>query len=158
MHYSQQSKLMFDDFYEMYYHLFSTIGLSVDSNQYLYDQDTGNVLKFKDKAIKATVIPIPIYAGKNDILFEPEKNYNLIVSILGYYIDKETALGDEDNIGFIAQYIEETPDKEKQRVVIKTKKGDLVTSYYRNIYLSYIEAIFILNELIVDLSNFDSDF
>ena len=44
----------------------------------------------------------------------------------------------------------------RQRVVIRTKKGDLYTQYYYNIYLAYIEAIFLLSENFeYDLSNFD---
>ena len=157
MNFLPNGKVSFNDIYELYYHLFTEIGLSISPNQYLYDQDTGIELRFKDKYIKATVHPIPIYSGKNDIIFDPSKNYNLMVSLLGYYIDKESNNTEQsDNIGFIAQYIEETPGREKQRVVIKTKRGEIKSQFYFNIYLGYIEIIFILSgNFLPDLSNFD---
>lgn len=158
MNFLANGKMSFTDIYEMYYHLFTTIGLSINSNGYLYDQDTCELLKYKDCYIKATVHPVPIYAGRHDIVFEPMKNYNLMVSMLGYFIDKESNSDDGDNIGFIAQYIEETPDREKQRVVVKTHKGLFASQYYTNIYLGYIEVIFALSgNFIPDLSNFDCE-
>lgn len=148
-------KIMFDDMYELYYHLFLEIGLSINGNNYLYDQDTEIPLMYKDKYIKATTFPVPIYAGRNDIVFDPSQNYNLMVSILGYYIDKESNSDSGDNIGFIAQYIEDN-DIEMQRVVVKTKNGDYASQFYHNIFLGYIEIIFLLaHSFNVDLSNFD---
>lgn len=148
-------KIMFDDMYELYYHLFLEIGLSINCNNYLYDQDTEILLMYKDKYIKATTFPVPIYAGRNDIVFDPSQNYNLMVSILGYYIDKESNSDSGDNIGFIAQYIEDN-DIEMQRVVVKTKNGDYASQFYHNVFLGYIEVIFLLaHSFNVDLSNFD---
>lgn len=159
MKFLQDGRVMFDDMYEMFYHLFTEIGLSINNNQYLYDQDTGIELKYKDKYIKSTVVPIPIYAGKNDIVFDPVKNYNLMVSLLGYFIDKEANNPEGDRIQFIAQYIEDDQNREKQRVVIKTRNGDFASNFYRNIYLGYIEIIFILaDNFIPNLVNFDCEF
>lgn len=159
MNYLANGKVTFDDVYEMFYHLFTEIGLGISNNQYLYDQDTGIELRFKDKYIKATVHPIEIYAGRNDIVFDPARNYNLMVTLFGYYIDKESHDPDGDKIGFIAQYIENefaSKERERQRVVVKTSRGDIASQYYYNIYLGYIECIFILSEnFSVDLSNFD---
>ena len=133
-------KIMFDDMYELYYHLFLEIGLSINGNNYLYDQDTEIPLMYKDKYIKATTFPVPIYAGRNDIVFDPSQNYNLMVSILGYYIDKESNSDSGDNIGFIAQYIEDN-DIEMQRVVVKTKSGDYFSQFYHNIDLSNFDLV-----------------
>lgn len=156
MNFTPQGKVMFQDIYEMYYHLFTEIGLGINSDQYLYDQDNGTVLRYKDKYLKATVQPVEIYAGKTDMIFDPVKNYNLIVSILGYYLDKEANNPEGDNIGFIAQFIEDDSTREKQRVVVKTRRGDYISSFYYNIYLAYIEVIFLLSDnFVVDLSNFD---
>lgn len=153
MNFTGNGFVIFDDIYEMYYNLFTTIGLAVNQNQYLYDQDNGNIIRFKDKYIKATVQPVTIYAGRNDILFEPARNYQLIIALLGYYIDKNA-----EEIGFIAQYIDEDKVMEKQRLCIKTKKGLVQSHFYKNIYLGYIECIFILSgDYMVDLSNFDFD-
>lgn len=165
MKFLPNGKVIFDDVYEMYYYMFNTIGLSINSaNQHLYDQDTQIELRFNDKYIKATVLPIPIYAGRNDIVFDPSTNYNLMLNIFGYFIDKETASEDGDKIGYIAQSIEDelfvgkvgANDIKKQRLSVRTTRGDFFSNYYFNIYLAYIEMIFILSgDFVPDLSNFD---
>lgn len=155
MIFTNTGKVQFQDEYEMFYHLFMEIGLGINNNnQYLYDQDTGVELQYKEKYIKATVVPVPIYAGRNDIVFEPARNYHLMTTIMGYYIDKETANGND--IGFVAQYIDDNPDRTKQRIVVKTSRGDICSDFYHNIYLGYIECIFKLSgSFDPDLSNFD---
>ena len=145
----------------MYYNLFLEIGLATNSDHYIYDQDTGIVLKYEDKYMKMSFTD-NVYAGRNDMVFDPISNYKLIVTLLGYYIEKESNSGND--IGYIADFKEEEgkkgfyskKERYKQRVVIKTKYGDLFTNFYYNLYLAYIEAIFILSgESNYDLSNFD---
>lgn len=150
-------KVMFDDIYEMYYHLFSEIGLAINANQYLYDQDTMIELRYKNYFIKATVQPVEIYSGKSDILFNPSSNYDMMVYLFGYYISKESNSEDGDRIRFISQYLEDTENREKQRLVVKTANGEFASQFYTNVYLAYIECIFLLsNSFAVDLSNFDT--
>ena len=154
-----EERIVFQDVYEMYYQLFVEIGLAINpSNQYLYDHDTGSELYFAGKHIKATVHPVNIYAGKNDIVFDPSRNYKLMVYLFGYFIDKRT-MEDPDSIGYIAQYVEDENDlREKQRLVVKTKKfGYVASQYYRNPYLGYIECLFLLSGCPVDLYNFDNE-
>ena len=161
MYPSANGKMMFDDLREMYYDLFLEIGLSINNDQYIYDQDTGIVLKYKDKYMKMS-FNSDVYAGRNDMVFDPVTNYNLIVTLLGYYLEKEAA--DGNDIGYIADFKEEEfkrgfyakGERFRQRVVIRTKTGDLFTNYYYNLYLAYIEAIFIVSgSTNYDLSNFD---
>lgn len=155
MNFLPNGKMQFDDMYEMYFQLFTEIGLGINPQQYLFDQDTGIVIRFKDKYIKATINPGEvIYSGKTDIVFEPAKNYQLMVSLFGYYMDKEINSG-ESNIHYIAQFIEDDKTREKQRVVVRTATGDITSEFYRNIYLGYIEIIFNLSGHNIDLSNFD---
>lgn len=150
-------RVQFDTFGEMYYNLFMEIGLGINSQQYLYDQDSGIVLKFKDHYIKATTNDMPIYAGKTDIVFEPDKNYGLITTLIGYYIDKESMGEDGDTVGFVAQEIEDNNETETHRVIIVTKfRGTIVSEWYHNTYLGYIDAIFRLGgNSNIDLLNFD---
>lgn len=161
MYPSANGKLFFEDEKEMYYNLFLELGLGVNNDQYVYDQDTGIVLKFQDQYIKMN-FNNDIYPGKNDIIFDPSTNYHLIRVLFGYYIDKERENGND--IGYIADYKEEENQRAlisknerfRQRFVVKTKRGDIKSDYFYNIYLAYIHAIFIIsgnNEY--DLSNFD---
>lgn len=146
----------FDTMGEMYYNLFVIIGLGINHNQYLYDQDTGNLLKFRDKYIKATIDDnMPIYAGMTDIVFESDRNYALTNNIVGFYIDKESNSDDGDRIGFISLGIEDK-DIEWHRAIVQTKyKGTIVTKFYRQAYLALIEVIFDLDGVKVDFSNID---
>ena len=162
MYPSANGKMFFNDQREMYYELFLEIGLGINRDQYIYDQDTGIVLKFKEKHIKTNLNNNNVYAGNNDIVFDPSTNFNLIVTLFGYYIEKEQT--NDNDIGYIAQFTEEEAGKVfipkgerfKQRLVIRTKNGDIYTSYFYNLYLAYIEAIFIISgNNNYDLSNFD---
>ena len=161
MYPSANGKMLFSNTNEMYYSLFSEIGLSVNHDYYIFDQDTGIVLKYKDQYIKMNFRG-DTYPGKNDIVFDPSTNYNLMVVLFGYYIDKELANGND--IGYIADFKEEENNKVfipkgerfKQRLVIRTKRGDIKTDYFYNLYLAYIQAIFIISgDNDFDLSNFD---
>ena len=82
---SASGKTCFNDLREMYYNLFLEIGLSVNAENYIYDQDTHTVLKFKDKYMKYS-FNSEVYAGRNDIVFDPSSNYNLMVMLFGYYM------------------------------------------------------------------------
>lgn len=161
MYPSSNGKIFFSDTKEMFYNLFLEIGFSINNEQYIYDQDSGNVLQYKEKRIKMSFTG-PVYGGNNDIVFDPSTNYDLMVKIFGYYIEKETTNGND--IGYIAHFTDEefgrafVPKDERfrQRLVVKTKKGDIVTQPYYNVYLAYIEAIFIISGSDeYDLSNFD---
>ena len=161
MYPSANGKMYFNDTREMYYNLFIELGLSVNSEQFIYDQDTLIVLKYKDKRIKMNFNG-NVYGSNNDVVFDPSTNYDLMVKLFGYYIEKETANGND--IGYIAHFTEEEfnrpflpkDERYRQRVVVKTKNGDFKTDPYYNIYLAYIEAIFILSgNPDYDLSNFD---
>ena len=152
MYFLPNGLMAFSSANEMYYNLFLEIGLSINRDNYLYDQDTGIVLKYKDKYIKANIFDnTEIYAGKNDILFDPANNYNLMETLFGYYIDKQAAEGND--IGFIARYIEDYPKwdnpnvKPLQRIVIKRKmQDDIYSNYYNKLYLGFIDIIFKLSD------------
>lgn len=153
----QNGMMGFANIFDMYYDLFNEMGLSLRDNM-LYDQDTGNPLMFKEKYIKASIDGRPVYPGKNDILFEPDKNYALIVSLYGFYLDKCTNSEDGDILGgYVANYIDDNETKDKQRIVVKTiNRGEIYSAFYYNIYLSYIDSIFrIAGYNNIDLSNFD---
>ena len=53
MIYLPNGTVIFDNIFDMYYDMFSEIGLGINSQQYLYDQDTQTVIQFKEKYIKA---------------------------------------------------------------------------------------------------------
>lgn len=151
-----QGKIAFNTIAERDYNLFMIIGLGINKEQYLYDQDTGTILNYRGKYIKATITEMPVYAGRNDIVFDPSRNYNMMATLLGYYIDKESTSEDGDIIGFISQGVEDTKDKEFHRLFIQTKyKGRIESDWFHCGYLGFIDCIFKLDGQNVDLHNFD---
>ena len=157
MQYFANGTVGWTDMFDMHYDLFSEIGLGINSQQYLYDQDTQTTLTFKDKYIKASINGAPVYAGHNDIVFEPAKNYTLMTRLFEYYLDKCQNSDDGDMLqGYIAHYIDDDETKEKQRVVVKTVgRGEIASNYYYNIYLAYIDCIFRIAGYTAMLQNFD---
>ena len=157
MRFNNLGETVFDDVYELYYNLFNAIGLSINYDSKLYDQDSCKELLYNNHFIKAATTPIAIYAGKNDVIFDPYKNYNIMVMLFVYWLDKEAAMNDM-NIGYLSQYIEDNKDTEdqKQRFVLKTNKGEYISKWYYNLWLGYAEIILAISDNIaLDLSNLD---
>jgi hypothetical protein len=156
MNFLPNGKIMFNDIFELDYHLFMEMGFSINKDDYLYDQETGAIITFSDKQVKASVDPKHIvYAGKNDIVFSPTDNYTFVNRLFGYFLDK-ISNDPESDIKYIAHAIEDNAERDKQRLMIRTVDGDYFTEYYWTQHLMYIEAIFILgHNFNVDLSNFD---
>jgi hypothetical protein len=164
MKYLPDGRITFDNITELFYELFMEMGFSIQStnNNYLYDQDTCDLVRFDNKYIKASLDGSPIYTGANDIAFDPAHNYRLISHLFGYYITKCENSDDGDILqGFTAWFDESIPDGtkydfEKKRVVIRTVgRGDIISEYYYQIYLAFIDVIFKINGKVVDLSMFD---
>lgn len=157
MKFNQNREIIFDDFSELCYNMLMQIGLGINEKGYLYDQDAGtmNPLKSKDKYIKASINGAPIYTGPNDIAFDPVKNYNLALYILGYYIDK-LAVVEGNDIGYISQGIEDNDDKTCHRAFIDSREyGRLYSKFYHISSLGYTELIFKTGGTNTDMSNFD---
>lgn len=157
MNFLANGKVQFDDQYEMCYNLFNAIGIGVaNGTNYLYDQDTGITLNYKGKAIKAAIVPQPIYAGKTDVVFNPVMNHNIMTTLFGYYIDKEA--DSTNQIGFLSQYVEDNEARDKQRLVVRTVNGDVYSNFYTDLYLAFVECIFTLSgDYNVDLTNLDTN-
>lgn len=150
-------KYGFADINDMYYDLFNEMGISINRDNFLYDQDNGNLIAFEDKYLKASIDGRPVYPGKNDMLFEPNKCFAMLKALYGFYIDKCVKDEDGDKTGgYIADFIVDDAAREKQQVVLRSKtRGDIASHFYYNIYLSYIDNIFRIAGYEVDLSNFD---
>lgn len=161
MIYNPDGTVMFRDIYELYYDTFMEIGLGIGQDQYLYDQDTCTHIKFKDKFIKATIDRnCPIYAGRNDIIFEPDKNFGLMQTLFHYYLDKCQNSDDGDTLGgYIADYIDDNITKDKQAVALKTiQRGEIKSNYYSNAFLGFFDCIFRIAGYNPNLDNIDAYF
>ena len=139
---------------EMYYNMFLEMGLFVNPQGYLQDQDTGIVIRYKDQFIKVSLNPnVPVYTGKTDIEFDPKKNFNLMVTLMGYYIDKRDH-GDEP-IGYISQGIYDIKEEMLHSVFVKSQSGLYESDLYHNSYLGFVDCIFKMGGILTDLHQFD---
>ena len=158
MQYLPDGRITFSDIYDMNYDLFMEMGLALDNDHHLYDQDTMNPIMFKEKYIKASIDPSPIYAGRNEILFDPAANYTMMNRLFGLYLDKSQNSEDGDLLcGYIAHFVDDNPEKDKQCVGVKTQgRGIISSDFYYNVYLAYIDCIFRIAGYTPVLTQFDT--
>ena len=157
MHFNPDGSMSFESYGDLYFHMFIEMGLSINKDSYLFDQDSGSQfpLQFDGKAIKANTKDQPIYVGENEVAFDPTTNYSVMSRLFYYYLDKYASNEDREYT-YLAHSIEDNPDRTKQCVCIKTDKGKIYSKFYYNLYLAYIEMIFkIGGSCPLDLSNFD---
>ena len=138
-------KIVFNDQPEMIYNLLSEMELFINKEGYLCEQETGNELLYNDKHIKPATTSEEVYAGKNDVLLLPWENYNLMTRLFSYYLQK---LENEGSIRVFANFIDDLKIDEnskinKHRIVVRTNTGDISSDYFYEIYLAYIQMIFI---------------
>lgn len=154
------NRLLFVDLNDLILNYFYEMGMSIDKNGYLYDQDIGNNITFKGNMIKVSVNGIPVYAGMNEIVFDPIHNYGLISTLFGTFLDKCQKSEEGDILGgYIAHGIEDDKGSKKQRVCVKTlNRGEIASEYYNNVFLAYIDCTFRISGYDVNLTNFDIDY
>ena len=151
--------MMFDYPGEMFRNLIMEMGLEVSPDGYLRDQDTKDVIRYKDKYIKVSITPEPVYGGITDVVLELHNSFDIIQKLFGYYLDYAKNTEDGDITGEIVGWgIDELKDRSKQSIIVRTRyRGDIVTDYYFNILLAFCDAIFKIAGCSVYLQNLDTD-
>lgn len=140
---------------ELEYQLLMEMGLGVDSNFNLIDQDFGTQIFFNSKNVKVIVNGVqPQLNMKTDILFDPLNNVQLMRNLFQYYIKK---LESEGTV-FTVYYPVQGHIQGQAKVEIKdTQLMPYSSKYYFNECLRYIDLIMVLNEdENVDLTMFDA--
>lgn len=150
--------VIFDDEYELTYNLLSCIGLEIKQDGSLYDPDLETIIHFNGKLLKANIYPNNLhYAGQGEIMFEPLSNIKQVTELLGFFINKKQNI---DKMEFMSYYSEEIDDFKTERkytnLTIKySSNKEQSTNYYHNPNIKFIELIFILGDMNVNLVNFD---
>lgn len=124
------------------------IGLSVNDHKTVIDQDTREILKFRDKNIKYSSTD-NISTTRNDILFDAIETRNLMRSLFDHFtkkIEMETGL-------CISVYhdIKGENDTTSLRAIVYNKNEDdsfntISSDYYKLDALRYLDVIIQLND------------
>lgn len=135
--------------------LIMEMGLSMDNDHVLYDQDTYTPISYQGKRVKySSTDPDKLYIGEGDVLFDPVHNYHMMLSMLGYYIDKEKEAG---NLDAIAPYSITAKDKTTAHG-IKCEHGECVESdYYHNRCLGICDVILKRSYDDINIHQFDDE-
>lgn len=129
--------------------LMREIGLDVDINMCIIDQDTGIQLEYNGKKM--------VYQGnrsKTSVPFDPLNNTKMMSHLFSYYTEKVQA---EDGRYFSIFYQVKDSDT-KSHLEIKEDNGNIIKSEsYTNDTLKYADLIFKINGEEKDLSKEDKE-
>ena len=112
------------------------IGLTVNSQQKIVDQDTGEQLRYKDKNLRYSSNN-SVMLTKQDAIFDPAENRGQMVALFNHYSKK---LEEEDNV-YIKMSYEVQQEDNKSSLVVEMDGQKIETGSYYNDSLKYVEAI-----------------
>ena len=142
---------------DLIYALINEIGLSINENNSLFDQDNGQLIYFGGKEIKCSINPSnPVYASEIATVLDPFNDIKLMTTILAYYLEKERMMSDIYPITYSFN------DRDKlgpsnMSVKIQTSNGmeEVTSNFYYNKCLKISDIILRMGGQFCDLSNFD---
>lgn len=135
--------------------IMNEIGLTVDSQSKVLDQDSREYLRYKSKNMKYSS-QSQVTLGNKDIPFDPVSNKNIMSSLFDHFGRKI-----EDEGIYVSMYSERNTDDQKSsleaKVNIDGEDTVLTTKSYYNDSLKYVDMIMQLNSPSseVDLSKYD---
>lgn len=132
---------MFDENYiNIARSILGEIGLGLNSQHLVYDQDTGTMITIEGKPITFTFIPNTnfFYDTSNCILFDPFNDFKTMNKLFSYYLDKEQKNG---NMGFVETYYIDEDSNKQTRIVIKTRDELYESEFYKNKCLKICDII-----------------
>lgn len=148
--------IAFDDLFELTYELLNEMDISVRPDGIMCDNNTGNIFAINGNFIKASISPNQIkYAGQGEIELDLLGNKKMVEYLFGYYIESKQK---NDGMPFVSWFQEEKEegDIKYSSLTVKFDSSHSISShYFHNRCLKFLEMIFILDDQLVDLSNFD---
>ena len=116
------------------------IGLGLNQNNEVYDQDTFNNIQVAGKNLIFSFKPeYNVFCANNQVLFQPFENRKMIMQLFGYYLQKETACG---NANYVTWNVNELPDKKTSiSVVDALSRETTTTDAYMNPCLAFCDFI-----------------
>jgi len=124
------------------------VGLEVDTNGNVVDQDTGVQFYFKNKPVKAENV------DRDSILFDPLNNQNMMSKIFSYHTEK---LHQEEG-RYVGIYYSSGDRGEKSHIELKEGEGVIKSGSYYNDSIKLADLIMGLNgNKKVDFSDLDGE-
>lgn len=145
---------------DLIFALINEIGLSINSNNVLYDQDTHNIIYFGGKEIKCSIDPDkPVYKSEVAVVFDPIDDIKLMTTILGYYLEKERVLGETYPITYLTSQ-NKGKGLQPSNITVRLQTPDqgiiqVSSNFYYNKCLKIADIILRMGGQYCDLSNFD---
>ena len=143
---------------DMIFALINEIGLSINNNGSLFDQDTGQIIYFGGKEIKCSIDPtIPVYKSDMSVIFDPLNDMKLMTTILGYYLEKERSMGDYYPITYSFNDRDKRGPSNMSVQIQTPDRGivEVVSGFYYNRCLKISDIILRMGGQESNLSNFD---
>ena len=150
---------------DLVYALLNEIGLELDDYGIVHDSDSGAILSFNGRQIKASIDPNnPAIPTDLFVILDPVFDNKVMSFLLGYYLQKEQAYGNLNPLGMteelepIQYYNKDDNIKTKRsRITISLLGGEKVSSiFYYQRGLKYSDIILRLGGQQPDLHLFDS--
>ena len=116
------------------------IGLAINSDNEVYDQDTFSLIDIEGKKIifSFTVGKKLFCDPQTQIVFEPVSNLKMINRLFAYYLQKEEMEGNM----CIKTWFQEEDDKKRTAITIVSSNGERFTSdYFYNPCLKFCDLI-----------------
>lgn len=127
---------------ELLNRLMSEIGLDVDDNNHIVDQDTGMNLQFNGKNLLCDDPTKRIFKKRDEITFNPIESPKLMNSLFSYYINK---IHEEDGRYINIYYPVQDGDKGYMELKEETTNTTMKSNSYKNDCLKYADLILQLN-------------
>lgn len=127
------------------------LGLEINQDNHIVDQDTGHLLTFKDKKIKYNT-GIIFRLNKDEISYDPLNNPKLMNHLFAYYTNK---LADEESV-YIGSYFN-IPVNNSDKFVMKVKTDDsfIKSEPYFSESVRIMDIVCKLNDSDTDVSKYD---
>ena len=150
---------------DLVFHLLNEIGLGINANGFVYDQDTEQEIYYNGKQIRASVDPrYPAIANDLYGLFDPVFDGKFMAMLLGYYLKKSEAQGELDPISVTEQimetpswsYLNPTKTRKTRVVVLCDNHQEYHSEYYYQKGLKFSDIILRIGGNHINLWRFDS--
>jgi len=143
------------DINEVIYELLNELGLAISNENYIILQ-SGESIKFNGKDIRFSYEDRFIIDGKKEIWFDPINNSELIQNLYNQYVVDHY---ENEGIKILSTKVMRDNNSYKNKLCVNfidendSTKGQMVTDFYTNINIGYIQIMLINVMVVTELDN-----